>query len=77
MTDVGLFNFPSIAAFMQDNANSFSITLPSTSSSIAQTAFDLFVLDNFKWKSNLTLDLGLRYELNLRANRAIQSIHCF
>lgn len=64
MTDVGLFNFPSTAAFILGNANSFSITLPSTSSSIAQTAVNLFVLDNYKWKSNLSLDLGFRYELN-------------
>ncbi|HKE55413.1 MAG TPA: TonB-dependent receptor, partial [Pyrinomonadaceae bacterium] len=65
MTDVGTFNFPSIGAFLQGTANSFSITLPSTASSIAQTAFDVFALDTFKWKPNLTFDLGLRYELNL------------
>jgi len=64
-TDVGLFNFPSVTAFMQGTANSFSITLPSTASSIAQTAFDVFALDSFRWKPNLTFDLGLRYELNL------------
>ncbi len=79
MTDVGLFNFPSIAAFMQNNANSFSITLPGNASSIAQTAFDLFVLDSFKWRSNLTLDLGVRYEMNLapteRYNRFIVFDH--
>jgi len=75
MTDVGLFNFPSIGSFIAGNANSFSITLPGTSSSIAQTAVDLFILDNYKWKSNLTLDLGFRYALNLapteRFNRFI------
>jgi len=75
MTDVGQFNFPNIGSFIAGNANSFSITLPSTASSIAQTALDLFILDNYKWKSNLTFDLGLRYELNLapteRFNRFI------
>jgi len=74
-TDTGLFNFASIASFIVGNANQFSITLPSTASSIAQTAFDVFALDSFRWKSNLTLDLGLRYELNLppteRFNRFI------
>jgi len=64
MTDVGQFNFPNIGSFIVGNANSFSITLPSTASSIAQTALDLFILDNYKWKSNLTFDLGFRYELN-------------
>src|SRR6185436_8223735 len=75
MTDVGLFNFPSIAAFTLGNANSFAITLPPTASSMAQTALDLFIADGYKWKSNLTLDLGFRYELNLppseRFNRFI------
>jgi len=65
MTDVGAFNFASVPAFIQGNANSFSITLPDTASSIAQTAFDLFGTDAVKWKSNLTFDLGLRWELNL------------
>src|SRR5262249_39636207 len=65
MTDVGAFNFPSVSAFVQGIANSFAVTLPSTASSIAQTAFDLFALDSWKWKPNLSLDLGLRYELNL------------
>lgn len=64
-TDVGAFNFPTIAAFLRNEANSFSLTRPATSSSIAQTAIDLFVLDSFRWKPNLTLDLGFRYELNL------------
>jgi hypothetical protein len=75
MTDVGAFNFASVAAFLQDSANSFSITLPSTASSVAQTAVDFFALDSFRWRPNLTFDLGLRYELNLspteRFNRFI------
>jgi hypothetical protein len=75
MTDVGQFNFPSIGSFISGNANAFSITLPGPASSIAQTALDLFILDNYKWKSNLTLDLGFRYELNVapteRFNRFI------
>ena len=75
LTDPGLFNFPSLASFIQDNANSFSITLPSVSSSLAQTALDLFAFDAFKWKPNLTLTLGLRYALNMapteRFNRMI------
>jgi hypothetical protein len=65
MTDLGLFNFPSITGFLQGNANSFSITLPATSASMAQTALDAFALDNFRLKPNLTFDLGFRYELNL------------
>ena len=49
---------------MQNRANSFSITLPA-SSSITQTALDLFAPDSFRWKSNVTFNLGLRYALHL------------
>ena len=61
----GLFNFPSVAAFLADNANSFSVTLGDQSSSTKQGALGLFVQSNYKWRPNLTLELGLRYEWNL------------
>lgn len=62
--DAGVFNFSSVGDFIADNANSFSITLGDRSSSIAQGALDLFVQDNFKFRKNLTFELGLRYEWN-------------
>ena len=62
--DTGLFNFPSIPAFLAGNANSFSITLSDRVNSIKQDAIGLFVQDSFKWRANVTLDLGLRYDLN-------------
>ena len=58
----GLFNFPSVAAFLADNANSFSVTLGDQSSSTSQERLGLFVQSNYKWRPNLTLELGLRYE---------------
>jgi hypothetical protein len=61
----GVFNFPSVTAFLADTANSFSVTLGNQSSSIAQGALGLFVQDNYKWQSNLTLELGLRYDWNM------------
>jgi hypothetical protein len=61
----GTFNFASVAAFLADNANSFSVTLGNQSSSIAQGALGFFVQTNYKWRPNLMLELGLRYDWNL------------
>ncbi len=61
----GSFNFPTIAAFLAGTANSFSVTLGSQSSSIAQGALGFFLRDNYKLRPNLTLDLGIRYEWNM------------
>jgi hypothetical protein len=61
----GLLNFPSIAAFLAGNANSFSVTLGNQSSSIKQGALAFFLQTNYKWKPNVTLELGLRYEWNM------------
>jgi hypothetical protein len=61
----GTFNFPSVAAFLAGTANSFSVTLGNQSSSIAEGALGFFAQDNFKWRPNLTLELGLRYEWNM------------
>lgn len=63
--DAGTFNFPSVDAFVEGSASSFSITLGDRSSSISQGALDLFVQDSLKWRSNLTFELGLRYEWNM------------
>lgn len=61
----GTFNFPSVAAFLADTANSFSVTLGNQSSSIAQGALGAFVQSNYRWRPNLTLELGLRYDWNM------------
>ena len=62
--DTGAFTFPSVAAFLAGNANSFSITLSDRVNSVKQDSFGPFVQDSFKWRPNLTLELGLRYDLN-------------
>ena len=61
----GSFNFPTVAAFLAGTANSFSVTLGSQSSSIAQGALGFFVQDNYQLRPALALELGLRYEWNM------------
>jgi hypothetical protein len=61
----GSFNFPSIAAFIAGAANSFSVTLGSQSSSIAQGALGFFAQDSYRLTPRLNLELGLRYEWNM------------
>ncbi len=61
----GSFNFPTVASFIAGNANSFNVTLGSQSSSIEEPAVGLFIQDNFRFGTNLTLEAGLRYEWNI------------
>ena len=61
----GSFNFPSVAAFVDGTANSFSVTLGNQSSSIAQGALGFFAHDSYRLNPRLNLDLGLRYEWNM------------
>ena len=63
--DTGRFNFPSVAAFLDGTADSFSVTLGDRSNSASASALGLFAQDNYKWRSNLTFELGLRYEWNM------------
>lgn len=75
--DSGTFQFPSVAAFVAGNANSFSITLGDRTASIAQGALDVFALDSFKWRRNLTLELGLRYEWNMSPTERFDRFYVF
>jgi hypothetical protein len=58
----GQFSFPSVAAFLAGTANAFSITLGERRSHISQNALAFFVQNQINLRSNLTVDLGLRYE---------------
>jgi Carboxypeptidase regulatory-like domain/TonB dependent receptor len=68
--DTGTFTFFNLANFQSGLStaaapNSFNITIGDRASSIAQGALGLFAQDNFKWRPNLTLELGLRYDWNM------------
>ena len=60
--DTGAFAFANMAAFLAGTANTFTVTLGDVSSAIAQGALGFFVQDNYKVRSNLTLELGFRYD---------------
>jgi hypothetical protein len=58
----GSFNFPSVAAFLGGTANAFNTTIGERRNHIDQRALALFVQDSVAVRSNLTLELGMRYE---------------
>jgi hypothetical protein len=58
----GVFNVPSVSAFLAATANSFSTTLGERRSTIDERAVSAFVQDRVSINSRLTIDVGLRYE---------------
>ena len=58
----GVFNFPSVDAFLTGTANAFNTTLGERRSVIDQRAMALFVQDQITLGNRLTLELGMRYE---------------
>jgi len=75
--DSGTFQFASIAAFVAGNANSFSIVSGDRAANIVQGALDLFVVDNLKWRNNLTLEVGLRYAWNMSPTEKSERFYVF
>jgi len=64
LQDTGAVNFPSVAAFIAGNANSFSITAGALASYVRQRSVGFFMQDSFRLRRNLTLDLGIRYDVS-------------
>ncbi len=62
---IGLFNFPSMAAFLSGTANAFSITLGDRRSHITQDALSFFAQDSISVGPSLTVDVGVRYEWHM------------
>ncbi len=67
----GSISFSSLAAFAADqvNAASFAAALPVNG--LRKTEFAGFIQDEFKWRPNLTLNLGVRYDFYNRFHEVL------
>ena len=68
--NVGSFTFTTLANFLADKANVFTDQLGAGNDKILQPSYDVFAQDSFKWKSNFTINVGLRYAWNSTPSEA-------
>jgi hypothetical protein len=68
--NIGSLTFSSLTNFLADSANAFTVQLGSGNDKILQPSYDGFAQDSFKWKSNFTFNLGLRYAWNATPSEA-------
>jgi hypothetical protein len=66
-SDAGTFTFANVGNFILATPvpASFAVTKGDRPSLITQKALGLYVQDNYKWRSNITFELGLRYDWNV------------
>jgi hypothetical protein len=62
----GIWRFTDLASFLTNNPTKFQGGIASTLSprNLRQNIFGVYLQDDWRWKANLTLNLGLRYEIS-------------
>ena len=63
--NIGSFTYKTMANFLMDQGNAFTVLLGSGSNKILQPAYDAFAQDSVKLAPNFTLNLGFRYAWNV------------
>ena len=69
--NVGSFTFPTMQDFIADEASAFTVLLGAGNDRILQPSVGVFAQDSFKWKSNFTINFGLRYEWDSTPSEAM------
>lgn len=75
--NLGQFVFTNLTDFLNDGAASFSTLVGNSDDKILMPAWGIFAQDNFKWRPNITLSLGLRYDWNSTPSEANNRLAVF
>lgn len=76
--ELGQFNYTSLNAFLGDQASSFVAVLSGNGDDkVLEPAWGLFVEDSYRLRSNLTFNIGLRYDWNSTPTEANRRFSVF
>jgi carboxypeptidase family protein/TonB-dependent receptor-like protein len=68
--NIGSFTYTTMAHFLADQGNVFTDQIGSGNDKILQPSYEGFAQDSFKWKPNVTINVGLRYAWNSTPSEA-------